>query len=606
MVGERRLHQKRERRSQWNAVLVDGEWRLLDVLWASCSLVRRRVAGWSLIDVDGERFTEEQEDEAPGEKSYEANEFFFLTDPDRFICTHLPDDPRWQLLPRPLSVVQFESFVYVRERFFDLELMMLPDSQRRCVLKTTDAEVTISFGIPASIGSSVQFRYMLFRDHDGDGNEDKSMTQSKGCVIYQQSDNRISYTCRIFEVGRYRMDIYGRHTDHHGCMDLICGYVIECESTNGRQLPDDPEIGWGPGSALEEVGLVAVTHLNGVIYTDHTGVTIRLLKSTDTDLVFWHCLKHNTFDEAKLVSRAVLRMSGDDVIIQLRLPVPGEYAYMLFAEILASSGDLANVCNYLIKFDEPIAPTTPFPPLRWGVLGAGVNARTLGFKMDRKGKEGYIETSTADVHLKVKVPVSRSIMYYEVGCSHDVSGRSPAVVNLKVSRQQVDIRVNLTESGEYALNMFVRRQSDKTRLHHVHTILINYTDQSELHCENETSIAETDLSANEQSENTRESVCTHEWCETIESEYKVVLPQSEHELLVAAERKAAQYPVDFIRVKRNETGSRERVVSLPLEGDYVVDVFEVREDSRLENVRRIHVKRTNKVTSNIIVCYYCI
>ena len=606
MVGERRLRQKRERRSQWNAVLVDGEWRLLDVVWASCSLVRRRVAGWSLIDVDGERFTKEQEDEAPGEKSYTTNEFFFLTDPDRFICTHLPDDPLWQLLPHPLSVVQFESFVYVRERFFGLELMMLPDSQRRCVLTTTDSELTIAFGIPASTGLRLQFRYMLFRDQDDDGHEDKSMSQSKGFVICRQSDNRISYTCRIFEVGRYRMDIYGRHTDHHGRMDLICGYVIECRSTNGRRLPADPEIGWGPGSALDEVGLVAVTHLNGFVYTVHPGVTIGLLKSTDKDLVFWHCLKHNTLDETTLVSRAVLRMSGDDVIIQLRLPEPGEYAYMLFADNLASSGDLANVCNYLIQFDETVASTTPFPPLGWGVLGAGVHARTLGFNMDRKGKEGYIETSTADVHLKVKVPVSRSIMYYEVGCSHDVSGRSPAVVNMTVSSQQVDIQVNLTESGEYALNMFVRRQSNETRLHHVHTILINYTDQSELHCENETSIAETDLSANEQSENTRESACTHEWCETIESEYKVVLPQSEHELLVAAERKAAQYPVDFIRVKQNETGSRERVVSLPMEGDYVVDVFEVREDSRLENVRRIHVKRIKKVTSNRIVRYYCI
>jgi len=40
--------------AQWNAVYVDGEWRLLDVFWASTCLVGRHSADWALLDSDGE------------------------------------------------------------------------------------------------------------------------------------------------------------------------------------------------------------------------------------------------------------------------------------------------------------------------------------------------------------------------------------------------------------------------------------------------------------------------------------------------------------------------------------------------------------------------
>ncbi|KAK2178535.1 hypothetical protein NP493_539g01015 [Ridgeia piscesae] len=294
VVGERRLRRKQERRAQWNAVLVDGEWRLLDVLWASCALVRRRVAGWALIDVDGERLAGEQEDDSPGEKRYRNNEFFFLTDPDQFVCTHLPNDPAWQLLPNPLSVKQFETFFYVRERFFDLGLTMVMDSQRSCVVKTTDAEVTIAFGLPTSPVARAQFRYLLFRDQEEDASGENEVAPSRASVFFHQSDERISYTCRMEEVGRYRMDIFGRHTDRHDRMDLVCSYIIVCESTTGRRLPAVSDIGWGPGPTLDEAGLIAVTHDSGIIYADSSEITLVHLKTTDKHMVFWHCLKHDT------------------------------------------------------------------------------------------------------------------------------------------------------------------------------------------------------------------------------------------------------------------------------------------------------------------------
>ncbi len=70
----------------WNAVKLDGHWRLLDVTLASGSL-------------QDEKFVKR------------FNDLYFLTPPDRFIFSHLPTEQRWQLLERPLSAKEFEGAV---------------------------------------------------------------------------------------------------------------------------------------------------------------------------------------------------------------------------------------------------------------------------------------------------------------------------------------------------------------------------------------------------------------------------------------------------------------------------------------------------------------
>lgn len=59
----------------WNAVLVDDQWRLIDVTWAS-----------GYISLSGNRFIRELDDS------------WYFVSPRIFINDHFPDDPRWTLL----------------------------------------------------------------------------------------------------------------------------------------------------------------------------------------------------------------------------------------------------------------------------------------------------------------------------------------------------------------------------------------------------------------------------------------------------------------------------------------------------------------------------
>jgi transglutaminase/protease-like cytokinesis protein 3 len=69
----------------WNAVRVNGQWRLMDATWGSGGLN------------EGQQFIRDFQDH------------YFLTAPADFIHDHLPEDPRWQLLDRAVTKTEFAA-----------------------------------------------------------------------------------------------------------------------------------------------------------------------------------------------------------------------------------------------------------------------------------------------------------------------------------------------------------------------------------------------------------------------------------------------------------------------------------------------------------------
>jgi len=69
----------------WNIVFINNKWYLIDATWGSGYINDKR----KLV----KKFTD----------------YFFLTSPDKFIYTHLPSNPMWQLLDCPLSINDFRK-----------------------------------------------------------------------------------------------------------------------------------------------------------------------------------------------------------------------------------------------------------------------------------------------------------------------------------------------------------------------------------------------------------------------------------------------------------------------------------------------------------------
>ncbi|MGL1894270.1 MAG: hypothetical protein OCD02_21750 [Spirochaetaceae bacterium] len=79
----------------WNVVNLDNKWFIIDSTWG---------AGY----MNGKKFVKEFE------------EFWFLTDPNKSIFSHLPEDPKWQLLTDPISKKTFQKSPNLKGNFFDL------------------------------------------------------------------------------------------------------------------------------------------------------------------------------------------------------------------------------------------------------------------------------------------------------------------------------------------------------------------------------------------------------------------------------------------------------------------------------------------------------
>ncbi len=83
----------------WNAVNIDGIWKLFDVTWAS---------GYG-TGVNGKLVTHKR-----------FNGFWFDTEPEAFIFSHFPEDTQWQLNNLSITKKQFENFPYVEDGYFEM------------------------------------------------------------------------------------------------------------------------------------------------------------------------------------------------------------------------------------------------------------------------------------------------------------------------------------------------------------------------------------------------------------------------------------------------------------------------------------------------------
>lgn len=106
----------------WNAVRIDGQWRLLDATW-----------GAGHVDADQRKFM----------RRFDAH--YFLTPPAQLVASHLPEEERWQLLGRPVRLADFERAPQRRPPFFQHGLQLR--SHETAVIEG-DARLAVTLGTP--------------------------------------------------------------------------------------------------------------------------------------------------------------------------------------------------------------------------------------------------------------------------------------------------------------------------------------------------------------------------------------------------------------------------------------------------------------------------
>lgn len=153
----------------WNAVKIDGEWKLMDPTWGAGNLNKANHY----------------------QKEFEP--FYFFTKPEEFIYEHFPTEARWQLLPEPVSQEEFQDLPYVSPAFF------------QCGLELADAQPNVI---------DVSGEYMLeFSASSGTlctANLKRGGKKLESAVFVQRSGSTFQVRVRPPGAGEYVLEIFAK------------------------------------------------------------------------------------------------------------------------------------------------------------------------------------------------------------------------------------------------------------------------------------------------------------------------------------------------------------------------------------------------------------
>ncbi|KAK3581411.1 hypothetical protein CHS0354_016272 [Potamilus streckersoni] len=316
-------------KGEWNAVLIDENWRLVNAFWGACVLTGN-----------------ENEDFC-----YSTDENFFLTDPQHLIYTHFPRIPDWQLLDPQKSQDEFQKQAYLKDRFFNLEMRLL--SNPNCTVEVPSGEAEFLFGLnhKTAINQSFMCIASIYDSKEMNSKAvelaDKDLTLE---FIQRPNEHLLSIKVRFPEVGTYKVEIVGKddtvqQKDYD--FDWIAIYKAVVRSIPIRQkfFPKPEPEGWGPGRGLHALGLKAITPLDGVIKTDTGEIELQYQivdkeKAKGIELCFHLLPIGSDVDEADDANKFTLKNDVYTLKIQID---PGEYKLKIGE---GSSGLERNVCNY--------------------------------------------------------------------------------------------------------------------------------------------------------------------------------------------------------------------------------------------------------------------
>lgn len=177
----------------WNAVMIDSNWYLLDVTWAS-----------GYLSFSGTQFI----------KDY--NDYYFLTPPKYFIQDHYPEDVKWTLLDNPPTISEFNNSPFKQAAFNRYKIISYSPAKGiihthvgdsiKIELQTDDEKKTLSLTDVASPDSLV----IAAVDSTSYINKSATINGNKiSCIYY--ADNESPQWLQIIYKGdvilRYKLDI---------------------------------------------------------------------------------------------------------------------------------------------------------------------------------------------------------------------------------------------------------------------------------------------------------------------------------------------------------------------------------------------------------------
>eukprot|EP00058_Branchiostoma_floridae_P023044 XP_002608534.1 hypothetical protein BRAFLDRAFT_92367 [Branchiostoma floridae] len=433
---------RKQHRGTWNAVMVDGEWRLLDCHWAA--------RGVRAIEENGEVIENVND-------VYKYEEFYFLTDPEDLIDTHFPDCPEWQLLEKYLTITQFQSRVKRWPMFHRLGLEL--KSHRAVVVIPAGDFVELSVGFSKEKRKEFRIVYQLKTKEGGTEVDGMSLNRY---VVQETWDSNENFSIDVPKSGAYVLDIYGKPRAEVTGDDgpKVCQYMIVSDTQKDNAVPFPENSGtWGPGKVLATSGIFPVSHARAVVRSQGQVV---LTFQTNRHLEFRHRLYTAEFDEKGLENFVAHSVTKHRISFYVRTPAIGKYGLIIFAKD-PNDGTLKLVYSYVIVCEKEPNGIKSFPVVQDAQFGTRQPYFSDLGLIENENASYFLTSDNGEVEVQLENPHQKQIMYSLTLETKNGIEKFNQYTLAQALGDKTVLLLHLPQVGEYALQLFAKDTQGRQR-----------------------------------------------------------------------------------------------------------------------------------------------
>ncbi|XP_062593885.1 kyphoscoliosis peptidase-like [Saccostrea cucullata] len=310
----------------WNAIFLEGEWRLLDCTWD---------AGY----VDGKSF------------HWYKRDYYFLMDPEYFISSHLPflnkdlkaSEP-WQLLDKPVDPKTFFKSLKLEDG--SVNYGIFPLSHKETVVPVHgETYLEIQKCVPGDIVDTL----ISFTD-------DETKKEYQQCVATEKSGNNvIKFHVRPPKPGIFKLNMFVNAPGEEKKWPQLFKYVIHCTKTlqNLVLFPNHRQL-YGPRHGYKELGFDKGIEEKSIYSTNSGELEIVLPTLRQMSVL---CTLESQ-DSSKIQNAVFQQSTANSVSLSTRLPTAGNYKLIVFAP---KEKEHVVAVTYMIQCTNVLNEFKPYP-----------------------------------------------------------------------------------------------------------------------------------------------------------------------------------------------------------------------------------------------------
>ncbi|XP_012727574.2 kyphoscoliosis peptidase [Fundulus heteroclitus] len=430
-IGYRQGHSLKHVKSDhlWNAVLLAGEWFLLDACW-----------GAGQVDMQNESFVKRFDD------------FYFLTDPEEFIDSHFPDEQKWQLLDKPISIEEFEKRVFKTSAFFTMGLRLISPLHYHIITDDGEATVSLGFSRPTTFTYEITQHQDLL--HCGALEQKESSSSSFGLLTVSHRSMKLQLMPPQSDT--YDVQLFARSEKAMTPLVWVCSFTVECPNPKATEdIPENPFLSWGLQPFAGSLGVIGSSQ-NSEVTEVEDGVFDLVLKTCKPLMVLCE-LVHPQMDDAISKCCLATQIQPDSLTCHVLCPFHGFYRLSLFVrDYEKTEVKFENAANYLLHCKGKVVGLEElFPPNLGSACGPGTRTARAGLS---RFSHNSALVSTQQGKCNITFHNQQDLELHYVLSKKNIPSTFPLsrYIFCTYTDHKVTVSLSLPEAGMYRLGLYAR------------------------------------------------------------------------------------------------------------------------------------------------------